>query len=110
MQVIVKFAGPLRSAAGVKQMPIQIEGEATTGAVLRAVAEALPGVREELFGSEPKEYFSVFVNDLLVPEKDRTNALVHEGDQVLFLLPVAGGTVPCTPGRVSDLPCYRWPP
>jgi molybdopterin converting factor small subunit len=91
MKVVVKFAGPLRTAAGVKKIEIELEGEATTGAVLRVAAERLPGIRRELFGPDPKDYFSVFVDDLLVPEKEREHAPVHEGDEVLFLLPVAGG-------------------
>ncbi len=91
MKVVVKFAGPLRSAAGVKQIEIDVDSKATTGGVLRFVAEQLPGIERELFGPEPKAYYSVFVNDRLVPEKDRADVPVHEGDVVLFLLPIAGG-------------------
>jgi molybdopterin converting factor small subunit len=91
MKVVVKFAGPLRAAAGVKKIEIELDGEAKTSAVLRYVAERFPGVERELFGAEPKDYYSIFVNDLLVPEKNRLNTPVHEGDEVLILLPVAGG-------------------
>jgi molybdopterin converting factor small subunit len=91
MNIVVKFAGPLRAAAGVKEMAIDLQGNATTGAVLCEVAERNPGVRLELFGPDPKHYFSVFVNDLLVPEKEREQAPVHEGDEVMILLPIAGG-------------------
>lgn len=91
MKVVVKFAGPLRSAAGVKRIEVVLTGKATTGTVLRVVAAQLPGVGAELLGPDPKEYFSVFVNDLLVPEKEREDTPVHEGDQVMFLLPIAGG-------------------
>jgi molybdopterin converting factor small subunit len=93
MRLMVKFAGPLRSAAGVNKIEIEVIGEPTTGAVLRQVAEVLPGIRQELFGPEPKEYYSIFVNDRLVPELEREIAPVHEGDEVLFLLPIAGGQV-----------------
>jgi molybdopterin converting factor small subunit len=91
MNIVVEFAGPLRSAAGMKEIVIAIDGEATTGAVLLEVAERLPGIRQELFGPESKEYYSVFVNDLLVAERERERAPVHEGDKVMILLPIAGG-------------------
>ncbi len=91
MKVVVKFAGPLRTAAGVKRTEVEFDGEMTTGAVLRSVAGKFPGVRQELFGAEAKTYYSIFVNDQLVPEKEREVALVREGDEVLILLPVAGG-------------------
>lgn len=91
MKVFVKFAGPLRSAAGVKQVEIDVDSEATTGSVLHLVSEKFPGIERELFGPEPKGYYSVFVNDRLVPEKSRPDVRVHEGDEVLFLLPIAGG-------------------
>lgn len=91
MKVVVKFAGPLRSAAGVKQIEIDVDSKATTGGVLHFVSEQFPGIERELFGPEPKAYYSVFVNDRLVPEKDRADVPVHEGDVVLFLLPIAGG-------------------
>jgi molybdopterin converting factor small subunit len=91
MKVVVKFAGPLRTAAGVKRAEIELDGELTTGAVLRRVAEQFPGVHQELFGAEPKTYYSIFVNDQLVPEKERAGAPVREGDEVMILLPIAGG-------------------
>lgn len=93
MRVLVKFAGPLRNAAGVKEVSIELDGQATTGQALLSVAQILPGVRQELLGPDPKDYFSVFVNDSLVPEKERQQALLHEGDEVMFLLPIAGGGI-----------------
>ncbi len=91
MKVVVKFAGPLRTAAGVKRAEVELDSETTTGAVLQRVAEQFPGVHLELFGPEPKTYYSIFINDQLVPENDRSVAIVHEGDEVMVLLPVAGG-------------------
>ncbi len=91
MKIRVKFAGPLRTAAGVARAELELDGEATTGAVLQRAAEQFPGVEQELFGAEAKTYYSIFVNDRLVPEKERTSAPVREGDEVLILLPVAGG-------------------
>ncbi len=91
MRITVKFAGPLRDAAGVKQAEVLLEGEATTGAVLRRSAELFPGLQKELFGEQAKSYYSVFVNDRLVPEQEREVINLKEGDQVLFLLPIAGG-------------------
>ena len=91
MRLVVKFAGPLRTAAGLKQAAVELEGEATTGALLRQVAKQYPGVHRELFGQDAKTYYSVFVNDRLVPENDRQVAPLKDGDQVLILLPVAGG-------------------
>jgi molybdopterin converting factor small subunit len=91
MKLLVKFAGPLRNAAGVKQIEIELPGTASTGTVLRHVAERLPGIQRELLGPEPKEYYSIFINDRLVPEMERERAPVHDGDEVMFLLPIAGG-------------------
>ena len=91
MKVRIKFAGPLRTAAGVARTELELAGEATTGAVLRRAAEQFPGVALELFGAEAKTYYSIFVNDRLVPEQARTTTPVYEGDEVLILLPVAGG-------------------
>ncbi len=91
MKVFVKFAGPLRRAAGVKQAEIELDGESSTGQLLRRIGEQFPGVQQELFGEDAKNYYSVFINDRLVPEQSRQSAQVKEGDQVMILLPVAGG-------------------
>ncbi len=91
MRVRCKFAGPLRTAAGVKQIDLDLEGMATTGAVIRLAAKRFPGVYAELFGTEAKNYYSLFVNDRLVPEKEREVFPIAEGDEVMILLPVAGG-------------------
>ncbi len=91
MKVRVRFAGPLHGAAGLKQAEIELEDGGTTGALLRRVAESFPGVQRELFGNDAKDYYSVFVNDALVPEKERESRLLKEGDLVMFLLPIAGG-------------------
>ncbi len=92
MKVVVKFAGPLRTAAGVKQAAVELDVGATTGALLTRVAEKFPGIQAELFGPEAKTYYSVFINDRLVPESERTTAPLQEGDQIMLLLPVAGGS------------------
>ncbi len=91
MQVLVKFAGPLRGAAGVKQVQVELDGGADTGGLLRRVAELYPAVQHELMETEARNYYSVFINDQLVREKDRETAPLKDGDTVMLLLPIAGG-------------------
>jgi molybdopterin converting factor small subunit len=91
MEIVVKFAGPLRSASGVKRAKLDIAENATSGDALECISREFPRVGEELFGAEAKPYYSVFINGSLVPEKERGTAVLHEGDEMMVLLPVAGG-------------------
>ena len=91
MHVTVRFAGSLRDLAGVRGTLIELSAQATTGDALDAIAQQFPGIHRELFGVEPKGYYSIFVNDKLIAETDRQKTALNDGDDMLLVLPIAGG-------------------
>jgi molybdopterin converting factor small subunit len=91
MFVTVKFAGPLRDAAGTSQTRVELDRDADTGALVERLARAFPGLRRAICGADAKGYWSLFVNDALVPEAEKMRSALQDGDEVLFLLPIAGG-------------------
>lgn len=91
MHVRVRFAGPLRDLAGVRATMIMLSEQATTGDALVEIARQFPGIHRELFGDDPKGYYSIFVNEKLVAEANRQSAPLSDGDDLLLILPIAGG-------------------
>ena len=65
----------------------------TVGDVLRAVAEAHPGTRAQLFASsgELNRYVNVYVNDEDVRVLDGLETPVSDSDRVVILPAMAGG-------------------
>lgn len=91
MRVRVKFAGPLRDAAGVKDAAIELKDGTNTSGALAEIARQFPSIQRELFGDDAKGYYSIFINDKLVAEAERQTASLADGDELLLLLPIAGG-------------------
>ncbi len=65
----------------------------TVGDVLRALAEAHPGTRPQLFadGGELNRYVNVYLNDEDVRVLDGLQTTVSESDTVVILPAMAGG-------------------
>jgi sulfur-carrier protein len=67
---------------------------ATVGEVLDALAEAHPDTREQLFGAggELNRYVNIYLNDEDVRVLDGLDTAVSEGDTVVILPAMAGGS------------------
>jgi len=65
----------------------------TVGEVLRALSEAHPETREQLFGAdgELNRYVNVYLNDEDVRVLDGLDTRAAEGDTVVILPAMAGG-------------------
>jgi sulfur-carrier protein len=70
-------------------------GGADVGEVLRALADAHPETREQLFddGGELNRYVNVYLNDEDVRVLDGLETAVSESDTVVILPAMAGGSV-----------------
>jgi MoaD family protein len=88
----VKIPPVLRSQTG-GDAEVSAEG-ATVGDVLRALAEAHPGTRTQLFsnGDELNRYVNVYLNDEDVRVLDGLETAVSSTDTVVILPAMAGGT------------------
>ncbi len=66
---------------------------ATVGEVLRSLAEAHPGTRDQLFSPEGElnRYVNVYLNDEDVRVLDGLDTSVGDGDTVVILPAMAGG-------------------
>lgn len=90
--ITVKYSGGLRSRTGVAQESVRLgESCATLSEVLAAVERAHPDL-----GGIPSEAelagrfnFRTFLNGRGV--QDGENHLVHDGDELLLMLPLGGG-------------------
>ncbi len=88
----VKIPPVLRSAVGGEK-EVDAEG-ASVGDVLRSLAEAHPGTQDQLFSGdgELNRYVNVYVNDEDVRVLDGLDTSVGEGDTVVILPAMAGGS------------------
>ncbi len=91
---VVKIPPVLRAQTGGEA---QLEAAGSTvGDVLRALAEAHPGTRSQLFsdGGELNRYVNVYLNDEDVRVLDGLETAVSESDTVVILPAMAGGSPP----------------
>ncbi len=87
----VKIPPVLRAQTGGEaEVPA---GGSTVGDVLRAVAEAHPGTRAQLFadGGELNRYVNVYLNDEDVRVLEGLDTSVSDSDTVVILPAMAGG-------------------
>ena len=87
----VKIPPVLRPKTG-GESEVSADGE-DVGAVLRALADAHPDTREQLFDSEGElnRYVNVYLNDEDVRVLDGLGTSVSAGDTVVILPAMAGG-------------------
>ncbi len=88
----VKIPPVLRPETG-GEAEVSVDGT-TVGAVLRALAEAHPGTRPQLFadGGDLNRYVNVYLNDEDVRVLDGLDTPVSASDTVVILPAMAGGT------------------
>jgi MoaD family protein len=74
------------------QSEVEAEG-ATVGEVLRALADAHPATRQQLFSDdgELNRYVNIYLNDEDVRVLDGLNTAAAESDTVVILPAMAGG-------------------
>jgi molybdopterin converting factor small subunit len=87
----IKVPPVLRQQTG-GEAEVTVEG-ATVGDALRALAEAHPGTREQLFGAdgELNRYVNVYLNDEDVRVLGGLETTASESDTVVILPAMAGG-------------------
>jgi len=87
----VKIPPVLRAQTG-GEAQLETPGS-TVGDVLRALADAHPGTRPQLFadGGELNRYVNVYLNDEDVRVLDGLDTTVSEADTVVILPAMAGG-------------------
>ena len=88
----VKIPPVLRSRTG-GEAEVPADGD-TVGAVLRALADAHPDTREQLFSDdgELNRYVNVYLNDEDVRVLDGLETSVADADTVVILPAMAGGS------------------
>ena len=94
----VKIPPVLRAAVGGEK---EVDaGGASVGEVLHSLADAHPGTHEQLFSGdgELNRYVNVYLNDEDVRVLDGLDTAVSEGDTVVILPAMAGGSSAPLPG------------
>jgi molybdopterin synthase sulfur carrier subunit len=91
MSVTVRIPTPLRTATG-GQSTAEVDG-GTAGEVVRALAEAHPGIAERLFDGDGKvrRFINVFVDDEDIRFLQGLDTPVPQGGTVSIIPAVAGG-------------------
>jgi MoaD family protein len=87
----VKIPPVLRAQTG-GEAEVEVAG-ATVGDVLRALAEAHPGTRQQLFSADGdlNRYVNVYLNDEDVRVLDGLDTAASDSDTVVILPAMAGG-------------------
>jgi molybdopterin synthase sulfur carrier subunit len=87
----IKIPPVLRASVGGERQ-VAADG-ANVGEVLRALAEAHPATREQLFSAEGElnRYVNVYLNDEDVRVLDGLDTAVGDGDTLVILPAMAGG-------------------
>ncbi len=94
MRIKVRMGEPLWRAVRQKMITLALPDKDNTLAdVLETLVAAYPNLEGELHGSgERREfYYTLFLNGQIASFSERAKVPVQEGDEVLILLPVAGG-------------------
>ena len=89
---IVKIPPVLRSQVGGESL-VEVAGD-DVGGVLRGLAEAHPGVQSQLFdeAGDLNRYVNVYLNDEDVRLLGGLDTSVSDGDTVVILPAMAGGS------------------
>jgi sulfur-carrier protein len=87
----IKIPPVLRASVGGEREVVAHGGN--VGEVLRALAEAHPATREQLFSAEGElnRYVNVYLNDEDVRVLDGLDTAVGDGDTLVILPAMAGG-------------------
>ncbi|NIS83136.1 MAG: MoaD family protein [Anaerolineales bacterium] len=90
--IVIRIPTPLRPyAAGLKEVEVKA---ATVGAALEDLAHRHPAIKTHLYdeGGNLRPYVNVFVNEDDVRNLDAEQTPLHEGDRVVILPSIAGGS------------------
>ena len=88
----VKIPPVLRSSVGGEKEVVAAGG--SVGDVLRSLADAHPATAQQLFGPDGRlnRYVNVYLNDEDVRVLDGLDTAVEDGDTVIILPAMAGGS------------------
>lgn len=91
-KIKVQFTADLRIKTGMPGTHIELEGEGIPS-LCSELGKAFPAIREELTLPDDREDYPylVMVNGEYVNPDDFDTMHLKEGDEVLFLRPLAGG-------------------
>jgi len=93
MRITFKLGEPLWRTVGKREVAVDVPPSATVGHALTALATTYPAAGQELHSRDGQAdfYYSLFVNDRLVPFANKDQVTVKDGDVITILLPLAGG-------------------
>ncbi len=95
VKVKIKMTEPIWRTVGSREITVELpDGNHMVAAVLDELCRLYPRFADEIYsGSTDHSYhYGLFVNDQMVNMARRYEVGVKDGDQVLILLPVAGGS------------------
>jgi molybdopterin converting factor small subunit len=91
--VILRIPTPLRSYTG-GQSDILVEGS-TVGEAMNDLTTQFPSLRPHLFSEDGRlrAFVNLFLNDEDIRHLQGTGSLLKEGDRLLLIPSIAGGTI-----------------
>ena len=92
MQVKVRLFQPLSGAVGRNELSLPIE-KGNLGALLSKLCSAYPALKEHVYDKEGKvwDHLNIFVNKVAVTSDKETTMPLHDGDEVMIMVALAGG-------------------
>lgn len=94
MTVTCALFGPLREAAGRKNVELDIDSPASVRAVLDALIEAEPALADDLAEVEGSGSLAITVDGTHIEQQDGFDTTVEDGAVVRLTPPIVGGSEP----------------
>lgn len=96
IHLTVRMGEPLRRAIGQFRLALTLPAGATVVALVEHLSQAYPDFNHRYAGRDlgHDHPYAIFVNRVQIPRAEQDRHLLHDGDVVHIVVPVAGGVAP----------------
>ncbi len=92
MHLKVRLFQPFSGMVGRSELTVPID-QGNLGALLKKLCSTYPAIKEQVYDKEGNvwDHLNIFVNQVAVTSDKETTMPLHDGDEVMIMVAVAGG-------------------
>ena len=92
MHVKIRLFQPFSGMVGHSELSVPVD-QGNLGALLRSLCNTYPAIKEQVYDKEGKvwDHLNIFVNQVAVTSDKEATIPLHDGDEVMIMVAVAGG-------------------